>query len=252
MVQFDTPIMVPHVEADNATVLLLDRAAATPDLPIFALPFGDTWQDVTAAEFLAQVRSLAKGFIASGIKAGDRVGFICKTSYEWSLIDFAMWHAGAALVPIYDTSAPSQIQWIMEDSEAVALIVETHEIEKRYLEVKADLPYVHTVWTLEDGAIDTLSAAGVNVTDAELEKRRSSLTGSSIATLIYTSGSTGKPKGCELTHANFVDICRNAQAAVPEVVHPGSSTLLFITMAHTTDIHHRKFSSGLLSDNQRW
>jgi len=232
MVQFDTPIMVPHVEADNATVLLLDRVAATPDLPIFARPFGDTWQDVTATEFLDQVRALAKGFIASGIKAGDRVGFICKTSYEWSLIDFAMWHAGAALVPIYDTSAPSQIQWIMEDSEAVALIVETHEIEKRYLEVKADLPYVHTVWTLEDGAIDTLSAAGVNVTDAELEKRRSSLTGSSIATLIYTSGSTGKPKGCELTHANFVDICRNAQAAVPEVVHPGSSTLLFITMAH--------------------
>jgi long-chain acyl-CoA synthetase len=232
VVQFDTPIKVPTVATDNATVLLLDRVKATPDHALFAVPFGDTWKDVTAAEFLAQVQALAKGFIASGIKAGDRVGFICRTSYEWSLIDFAMWHAGATLVPIYDTSAPAQIQWIMEDSEAVALIVETHVIEKRYLEVKNDLPFVHTVWTLEDGAIASLSAAGVNVTDAELEERRSSLVGSSIATLIYTSGSTGKPKGCELTHSNFVDICRNAHAAVPEVVNTEASTVLFITMAH--------------------
>ena len=232
MVQFDTPIKVPTVATDNATVLLLDRVKATPDHALFAVPFGDTWKDVTAAEFLSQVQALAKGFIASGIKAGDRVGFICRTSYEWSLIDFAMWHAGATLVPIYDTSAPAQIQWIMEDSEAVALIVETHVIEKRYLEVKNDLPFVHTVWTLEDGAIASLSAAGVNVTDAELEQRRSSLVGSSIATLIYTSGSTGKPKGCELTHSNFVDICRNAHAAVPEVVNTEASTVLFITMAH--------------------
>lgn len=232
MVQFDTPIMVPHDPKANATSLLLDRVAETPDLALFARPLGDTWEDVTAAEFLTQVQALAKGFIASGIKPGNRVGFICRTSYEWSLVDFAMWHAGATLVPIYDTSAPSQIQWIMEDSEAVALIVETHEIEQRYLEVKADLPFVHTVWTLEDGAIETISAAGKSVTDAELEKCRSSLKGANIATLIYTSGSTGKPKGCELTHSNFVDICRNAQAAVPEVVHPGSSTVLFITMAH--------------------
>jgi len=232
VVQFDTPIKVPTVATDNATVLLLDRVKATPDHALFAVPFGDTWKDVTAAEFLSQVQALAKGFIASGIKAGDRVGFICRTSYEWSLIDFAMWHAGATLVPIYDTSAPAQIQWIMEDSEAVALIVETHVIEKRYLEVKNDLPFVHTVWTLEDGAIASLSAAGVNVTDAELEQRRSSLVGSSIATLIYTSGSTGKPKGCELTHSNFVDICRNAHAAVPEVVNTEASTVLFITMAH--------------------
>jgi long-chain acyl-CoA synthetase len=232
MIQFDTPIKVPSNPVDNATVLLLDRVKATPDHALFSVPFGDTWKDVTAAEFLAQVRALAKGFIASGIKAGDRVGFICRTSYEWSLVDFAMWHAGATLVPIYDTSAPAQIQWIMEDSEAVALIVETHEIEKRFLEVKNDLPFVHTVWTLSDGAIATLSASGTEVTDAELEARRSSLVGSSIATLIYTSGSTGKPKGCELTHSNFVDICRNAHAAVPEVVNTEASTVLFITMAH--------------------
>jgi long-chain acyl-CoA synthetase len=232
MVQFDTPIKVPSNPVDNATVLLLDRVKATPDHALFSVPFGDTWKDVTAADFLAQVRGLAKGFIASGIKAGDRVGFICRTSFEWSLVDFAMWHAGAALVPIYDTSASAQIQWIMEDSEAVALIVETHEIEKRFLAVKNDLPFVHTVWTLSDGAIASISAAGIDVTDAELEARRSSLVGSSIATLIYTSGSTGKPKGCELTHSNFVDICRNARAAVPEVVNTEASTVLFITMAH--------------------
>ena len=231
-VQFDTPALVPAEPQANTTQVLLDRVRETPNGALFSIPVGDGWQDVTSTEFYNQVVALAKGFIASGIKPGDRVGLMCKTRYEWTLVDFAMWFAGAALVPIYETSAPSQIQWILEDSEAVALIVETPEHLSRFEEIRSDAPFVHSVWQIDAGDLEALVIAGTGISDDEVEERRSSLHGSDLATLIYTSGSTGKPKGCVLTHSNFLELARNARAAVPEVVNPQASTLLFITTAH--------------------
>ena len=232
VVQFDTPALVPAEPSANTTQVLLDRVRETPDGALFSLPVDGGWKDVTSTEFLEQVIALAKGFISQGIKPGDRVGLMCKTRYEWTLIDFAMWFAGAALVPIYETSASSQIQWILEDSEAVALIVETPEHLKRFEEIRSDAPYVQSVWQIDAGDLDALVISGTKISDEEVEERRSSLHGSDLATLIYTSGSTGKPKGCVLTHSNFLELSRNARAAVPEVVNAQASTLLFITTAH--------------------
>ena len=63
---------------------------------------------------------MAKGLIAAGVQAGDRVGLMAKTRYEWTLVDFAIWTAGAVTVPIYETSSAEQVQWILGDSGAVA------------------------------------------------------------------------------------------------------------------------------------
>ncbi|MCW4459388.1 long-chain fatty acid--CoA ligase [Microbacterium sp. MPKO10] len=226
------PALVPADPEANASDLLIDRVSATPDTPLFSLPAGDGWRDVTAAEFLTQVMALSKGLVASGIEPGDKIGFMCKTSYEWSLIDFATWFAGAVLVPVYDTSSPSQIHWILSDSGATSMIVETPEHFSRFDEVHSDLPAVGRVWQLHLGDLDKLSQSGIEVPDDEIERRRALARGSDIATLIYTSGSMGTPKGCVLTHSNFVELSRNAAVAMKEVVAPGSSTLLFITMAH--------------------
>jgi long-chain acyl-CoA synthetase len=228
--------MPAAVEADpnaNATDLLVERVRKTPDLAIFALPQSDgTWTDVTATEFLTQVRALAKGFVAAGIQPGDKIGMMCRTRYEWTLIDFAVWFAGAILVPVYETSSPHQIHWDLEDSGAIAMITETVELFSRFDEVHGDLPLVSQVWKIDLGDLDKLAASGTDVTDEEIERRRTLAKGSDMATLIYTAGTTGKPKGCVLTHSNFVELCRNAVAAIPEVVNTGASTLLFITTAH--------------------
>jgi len=232
MVQFDMPALVEADPHANATDLLLHRVKETPHAALFSVPNGEHWTDVTATEFHAAVIALSKGFVAAGIKPGDRVGLMCKTRYEWTLIDFAMWFAGASLVPIYETSAPSQLLWILGDSEAVALIVETADHFARFDEVRPELPFIHDVWQVDLGDLDKLVELGKNVDDAEIERRRSLAVGSDLATLIYTSGSTGRPKGCILTHSNFVELSRNARAAIPEVVNPQSSTLLFITLAH--------------------
>jgi long-chain acyl-CoA synthetase len=231
--QFDMPAAVTADPDANATDLLVARVAATPDKPLFALPQQDgTWQDVTASEFLDQVRGLAKGFVAAGVKPGDKIGMMCRTRYEWTLIDFAVWFAGAILVPVYETSSPHQIQWDLEDSGATAMITETADHFARFDEVHADLPKVGTVWRIDTGMVHKLTASGVDVDDAEIDRRRSLAKGSDVATLIYTAGTTGRPKGCILTHSNFVELSRNAKKALPEVVNEGTCTLLFITLAH--------------------
>ncbi len=133
---------------------------------------------------------------------------------------------------MYDTSSPHQIQWDLEDSGAIAIITETAEHFSRFDEVHADLPLVTKTWNLDLGDLDKLRASGTGVTDEEIERRRNLAKGSDVATLIYTAGTTGKPKGCILTHANFYELSRNAKAALPDVVNPGTCTVLFITLAH--------------------
>jgi long-chain acyl-CoA synthetase len=229
-----TPLAVQPDPDANITDLLVARVAQTPDNALFAVPAADGgWTDVTAAQFHEQVVALAKGFVAAGVKPGEKIGFMCKVRYEWTLVDFAMAYAGAIIVPIYETSSPSQIQYILSDSGATGIIVETAEHFTRFDEIRGDSPQVDKVWQMHLGDLEKLAGSGGKVTDADLEKRRSTAKGKDMATLIYTSGSTGTPKGCILTHSNFVDLSRNAAVAMDEVVNtPGASTLLFITTAH--------------------
>lgn len=232
-VQFETPAVVPADPRANIADLLVERVRATPDLALFAVPEGDRWRDVTAAEFEREVVELAKGLVAAGVEPGDKVGFIARTTYRWTLVDFALFYAGAVMVPIYETSSAAQIQWNLSDSGAVACITESEEHSVRVAEVRGDLPLIRSVWSMHAGDLDRLVAAGAAIADDEIARRRRIAVGADIATLIYTSGSTGRPKGCVLTHSNFVELARNSAVALHDVVEtPGASTLLFITTAH--------------------
>ncbi|WP_127793244.1 long-chain fatty acid--CoA ligase [Agromyces sp. LHK192] len=235
MTEFITPPLVPADPTANTTDLLVERVKATPDRVLFSRPTTDGgWSPITTAEFHAQVVALAKGLVAAGIQPGDKIGLMSKTSYEWTLIDFATWFAGAVLVPVYETSSPAQVRWNLSDSGAVAVILETPDHFARFDEVHPELPAIRNVWQIELGDLDKLAASGAEVADEEIERRRNLANGDDIATLIYTSGSTGKPKGCVLTHSNFVELSRNSAVALQEVVadRNGASTLLFITLAH--------------------
>ncbi|GLJ78746.1 AMP-dependent synthetase/ligase [Microbacterium imperiale] len=233
-VQFEVPAVVPADPDANITDLLVDRVKASPSRALFAVPENGGWRDISAAEFQREVVALAKGFVAAGVEPGDKVGFIARTTYDWTLVDFALFFAGAVMVPIYETSSASQIAWILTDSGATTVIAESAEHAERIAEIRATVPLVREVWTMGSGDLDTLRAGGRDVADDEIERRRNLAVGSDIATLIYTSGSTGRPKGCVLTHSNFVELARNSGKALTEVVnHPGgASTLLFITTAH--------------------
>lgn len=233
-VQFEVPAVVPADPDANITDLLVDRVAATPSRALFAVPHDGAWRDISAAEFQREVIALAKGLVAAGVEPGDKVAFVARTTYDWTLVDFAIFFAGAVMVPVYETSSASQIAWILSDSGATFAIAESADHAARIEEIRATVPLVREVWVMASGDLDRLRSGGADVPDEEIERRRNLAVGSDIATLIYTSGSTGRPKGCVLTHSNFVELARNSGEALKEVVnHPGgASTLLFITTAH--------------------
>ncbi|MCK8671844.1 long-chain fatty acid--CoA ligase [Rhodococcus sp. HM1] len=209
----------------------------SPDFVPFERLIDGTWTKVTAKEFAAQVRAVAKGLIASGIELGDRVAILSSTRYEWVLLDYAIWTAGGATVAIYETSSADQSQWILEDSGTSLLIVENDELAEVVKEVAEGAPTVREVLRIAPGdgakgAVEELIARGTAITDEQVEERRKSVTAESAATLIYTSGTTGRPKGVQLKHRNLYAESAAAAIQLPDAMVPGNRTLLFLPLAH--------------------
>ena len=227
------PPLVPARTEGNLSDLPAHNGAERPEEIAFSRREGDLWVDVTNARFLREVRALAKGLIASGIGVGDRIAIMSRTRYEWTLADFAVWTAGAVAVPIYETSSPEQVNWILSDSGACGIILETAAHAVNLQEVREQLPALTHVWQIEAGDLDTLAVEGERVSNADLDARRAQVNRADTATIIYTSGTTGRPKGCELTHDNFMALAENCVERLGSVVSvEGASTLLFLPLAH--------------------
>ena len=229
---FDIPALSVSPNNMNITDMLVDRVKKTPDLTLYALAKQGGYENVSAAKFLAEVQQVAKGLIASGIQPSQAVGIMSRTRYEWTVLDFAIWFAGAVSVPIYETSSAAQMEWILSNSDSVALITENKEHADRFGQVKAAVPLVRLVMTFEDNCIEDLKKRGKEITDEVLEQRRQTSKLHDLATIIYTSGTTGKPKGCELTHGGFIELSKNACLELPDVLVEGRSTVLFLPLAH--------------------
>jgi long-chain acyl-CoA synthetase len=230
--EFSVPAEFDIPDDANLTDAVVSHAAEQPDHVMFDRKVGDAWEPVTAKDFDAAVKAVAAGFIAAGVKPAERVCIMSATRYEWTLLDYAIWTAGAVPVPIYETSSAEQIEWIASDSGAVGVILESESHQKSYDEVSSSLSDVRNVWSIDGGAIDELVAAGKSVTADDIEQRRRTLTPDSLATIIYTSGTTGRPKGCELTHRNFLFDAISTTEGLDELFGDDQSTLLFLPLAH--------------------
>ncbi len=235
MDQFAAPAVVPADPAASIPGLLAARVAASADRTFIEhkdSPDGP-WLPITAREFDALATDVAKGLVARGIEPGQSVGIMSRTRYEWTVLDFATWLAGAVPVPLYETSSAEQVHWILSDADVRLLVVENAHHDEVVGQVRDQVPGLTDVLVLDDGAIATLVADGASVPDAEIARRRSLSRAADPATIIYTSGTTGRPKGVVLTHGNFVDLTLNAVAKLgAEVCPPGSRTLLFMPLAH--------------------
>ncbi|MSO28339.1 MAG: long-chain fatty acid--CoA ligase [Candidatus Planktophila sp.] len=223
--------LVPAASSGNLTNLITERAWFEPNRTMMSRPLGDGWQKVNATELEAEIRATAKGLVAAGIQIGDRVAIMARTRYEWTILDFAIWFAGGCVVPIYETSSAEQVDWILSDSGAVGLIVET-PTHREF--VNPVLPsHTKHLWTMTDDILSVLANTGAHISDDEIDRRRNTLLPETLATLIYTSGTTGKPKGVQLTHGNFLSECGNVVEGASDLfLKPDGSTLLFLPVAH--------------------
>jgi long-chain acyl-CoA synthetase len=227
------PVLIASPAAHRLTDHVVRNEADAPGASVLARRVSGAWRDVTAAEFADDVRRVARGLVASGIEVGDRVGLMSRTRYEWTVVDYAIWWAGGVTVPVYETSSAEQLEWILEDSGAVAVVVETEVHATLVDEVRDRLPHLVGTYVVDRDDLDALAGAGAHVDDDTLERRRTAPGPDDVATVIYTSGTTGRPKGCELTHRAFIFEAENVVASAPEVFQVvDASTLLFLPLAH--------------------
>ncbi|MFD7526476.1 AMP-dependent synthetase/ligase [Streptomyces sp. NPDC059849] len=235
--QVSVPPAAPPVRRGSLAEIPFDNAREAPADAVLSRkqPNGD-WRDVNAADFADEVLAVAKGLIAEGLGAGDRIAIMARTTYEWTLLDFAAWAAGLVTVPIYPTSSAFQTRWILQDSGAVACAVETADQGRLISQERKQLGDLAHLWQFDTGALGRLKTLGRDVSDDTVAARRAMLEPETPATLIYTSGTTGRPKGCVLSHGNFFAEVDNAI----ELLHPvfksvskdPASTLLFLPLSH--------------------
>jgi long-chain acyl-CoA synthetase len=239
--EYSIPALAEIPATANLAKAVFRRAAEQPQAVMLRRPgpagLAGEWTDVTAQQFRDEVTALAKGLVAVGIEAGDRVALMSHTRYEWTLIDYAIWTAGATVVPVYETSSAEQAEWILSDSGARACFVETGAFEQLIDGFRDRVPALEHIWRIEPGSeasLESLREAGAAVEDQDVSARAGAAQASDLATVIYTSGTTGRPKGCELTHQNLLAAVRNAFLG-PLTTFTGtedSGTLLFLPLAH--------------------
>jgi long-chain acyl-CoA synthetase len=270
--EYSVPATVRIDDGESLVDAVFTNAAEHPDAIAYRLrgAAGD-WSDLTTARFAEQVTGVARGLIAAGVGAGDRVALLSRTRYEWTLFDYAILAVGGVTVPIYETSSAEQVNWILADSGAVAVVVESSRHRAVVEKVADELPALRRIWQIEPpdgepggpGGVDELVALGADTPAEQVHQRRAAIRADDLCTLIYTSGTTGRPKGCELTHRNMVTEVKTVSAMLPELLTHNGSVLLFLPLAHVfgkviqcgalytrTTVGHTANVSDLLGDLQ--
>src|SRR5262245_54499081 len=228
MQEFTTPGEVAVEADDNVVTALFANGERHPQRPALAYRSEDRFVSVSTSELVTTVRELAAGLISLGIEPGSRVCLFMPTRIEFTYLDYAIWAAGGATVTIYETSSADQVEWIVGDSRAVAVICGSQDQRKGYDLVAGRLPAVEHVLVVDDGAIAELTKLGRRIAQQEVDARVGAIAHDDLGTLVYTSGTTGRPKGCALTHRNFIWEVRQAVAALQDILDEQSSTLAFL------------------------
>lgn len=239
MREYSTELDYSVGEFETCVTAMMEMAADDPKNVMFTRPVNFEWVEVSSEEFVNEVIDVAKGLIANGVEKGDRVGLLSETRYEWTLLNYAIWAAGATVVPIYGSSSSDQIRWIVENSGAVFAITEsknhTERMRPLILDQQSDDGHseLRRVLEINSSAVDTLKYEGRDIPRDQVEARISSTRSSDLASVIYTSGTTGRPKGCMLTHSNWLSEVRSILVnPIGQIAQKDNRLLTFLPLAH--------------------
>ena len=224
----------PLDEGTSIYDIYADRAARMGDEPLYTFKQDGDWHTKTANETLADIRAVAKGLLHYGLKKGDGVAFMCRTSYAWDVFDAAVMACGGVLATIYDTDSAEQIRNIVNNSDARLLVVETTDMKAKADGAETECPTLEHIVCFETGGLDEIKAYGSGVTDEALDARIDSVQKTDLCSIVYTSGSTAAPKGVEMTHEHYCATAFNLPDYMPELLHDKKNTvLLFLPQAHS-------------------
>lgn len=224
----------PLDEGTSIYDIYADRAARMGDEPLYTFKQDGDWHTKTANETLADIRAVAKGLLHYGLKKGDGVAFMCRTSYAWDVFDAAVMACGGVLATIYDTDSAEQIRNIVNNSDARLLVVETTDMKAKADGAETECPTLEHIVCFETGGLDEIKAYGSGVSDEALDARINSVQKTDLCSIVYTSGSTAAPKGVEMTHEHYCATAFNLPDYMPELLHDKKNTvLLFLPQAHS-------------------
>ncbi|HEY2259657.1 MAG TPA: AMP-dependent synthetase/ligase [Solirubrobacteraceae bacterium] len=240
----ESALRVPAAQAEDRPAALraatmceafaLTAAARADQVALRTINDGVT---ITFAQYREQVRSLAAGLHALGVRRGDAVGFMLTNRPEFHLLDTAAMHLGACPFSIYNTSSVEQIAYLLDNAGCRVVIVETAFVDRMQgaRETAEEVAHLIVVDGEPEGAITLADLARRGAAaEFDFDAAWRAVSPEDVLTLIYTSGTTGPPKGVQLTHANELAECQGLQAAGLWRSSEGS-TVSFLPVAHIAD-----------------
>jgi long-chain acyl-CoA synthetase len=236
------------MERRTAPELWREAVRSAPASPAYLEEGSEGWSPLSWDEATERIDALARGLLAHGVRHGDCVAVLSRTSVDWILLDWAIMSIGAVVVGLYPTSSASECAYVLEHSEAVLAFTEDDEQTHKLVSVRGSLPALREIVTFD--RLDKLEAEGRVSKHLEADPVEED----DLATLIYTSGTTGPPKGCMLTHKNLVTA---ATRVIEGLQQPGDIVLLFLPMAHSyariahQGASHRRATMAAVADVAR-
>lgn len=237
----------PPAITDGTTLLDLfwERARTLGDRPAMRYRDGDRWRTISWVAYGRTVRALTAALLASGVRPGERVAILASNRPEWHMADVAILSAGAVSVPVYPTSAGSQVEYVLGHSESRICFVDTPEQLAKVLEHRDALPALETLVVMLEGPrrtdpfvvpFEQYRARGIEYrarNDEAVTERIEGVAPDDLATLVYTSGTTGPPKGTMISHANIMAMLQK----LDEVLSLGADErfLSFLPLSHITE-----------------
>ena len=224
----------------NLCELFLNSIKSFPKNDLILEKTRGKYRSVSSEEFGRRVKYFAYGLHYLGVKSGEKVVIISETRADWTMADLAILCLGGVVVPIYTTLTPSQMRYIIQDSDAKAVIYSCDEIWQKLKKVEKDLGGVKHYITFENRSpegtftkdqIIERGKVAMNEDPDFLEASISSIKPDDLFSIMYTSGTTGPPKGVMLTHNNLISNAVAVASLLP--VGPEDVAFSWLPLSHS-------------------
>jgi long-chain acyl-CoA synthetase len=228
----------------NLPRLFFDQANKLSAKPFLWRKDGDAFASIRWARVAADVRALARGLIALGVKPGDRVALIAENRPEWLISDLAIMSVGAVTVPAFSTNTTDDNRHVLTHSGARGVIISSPAIAKRALPAAMLAPELNFLIAMENLNLtqqlplrsltwgEAMSLGDVKL-DSDIEERIGALARDETCCIIYTSGTGGVPKGVMLTHGSILCNIKGAYRLLQELGMGNEVFLSFLPLSHS-------------------